>query len=210
MAWVAIDRAVKAIERFKLDGPIDRWRTMRERIHADVCARAYDERQQSFVQSYQSRNLDASVLMIPLVGFLPATDPRIQSTIACIEQRLVVDGLVLRYDTEQTDDGHPPGEGAFLACTFWLADAYALQGRHADARAILERLLALRNDVGLLSEEYDPVERRFLGNFPQAFSHVALVSTALNLERVPEKAPARPAEQRARNGHVERDPALRK
>ena len=200
MAWVALDRAIKGVEKFGLEGSVDRWRAVRQRIHDEVCLRGYDAKQGCFTQSYGSPHLDASLLLMPLVGFLPPTDKRVQSTISGIERRLVTDGLVLRYDTELTDDGLPPGEGAFLACSFWLADAYILSGREAEARALFERLIALRNDVGLLSEEYDPVQRRFLGNFPQAFSHVALVTTALNLSRHVEQA--HPAEQRARNGHT--------
>ena len=194
MAWVAIDRVIKGVEQFHLAGPVDRWRELRQRIHDDICANGWSEQQRAFVQAYGSPHLDASALLIPLVGFLPATDSRVAATIERIEQRLMVDGLVLRYDTHRTVDGLPPGEGAFLACTFWLADAYVLQGRRAEARAIFERLLALRNDVGLLSEEYDPIGRRFLGNFPQAFSHVALVTTGLNLSRA---TGAQPAQQRS-------------
>ena len=197
MAWVAMDRAVKAVERFGLDGPVEHWRALRDQIHAEVCERAYDAKQNAFVQAYGSTHMDAANLLMPLVGFLPATDPRIRGTIERIEQRLAVDGLVLRYDSDLTNDGLPPGEGAFLACSFWLADAYVLLGRHDDARALFERLLALRNDVGLLSEEYDPVAKRFLGNFPQAFSHVALVATGLNLERKPGRPTPHPATQRA-------------
>jgi GH15 family glucan-1,4-alpha-glucosidase len=196
MAWVAIDRAIKGAEQFKLEGPLDRWRALRQRIHGEICARAYDAHQRSFVQAYGSPHVDASLLLLPLVGFLPASDARIQGTIARIEQRLVVDGFVLRYDSALTDDGLPAGEGAFLACSFWLADAYVLLGRHDDARTLFERLVSLRNDVGLLSEEYDPAERRFLGNFPQAFSHVALVTTGLNLDREHD-GKAHPATQRA-------------
>jgi GH15 family glucan-1,4-alpha-glucosidase len=198
MAWVAMDRAIKAVERFGLRGPVERWRVTRQRIHDEVCERGYDHQAGCFVQSYGSTNLDAALLLMPLVGFLPPTDPRVVGTIRCIEERLLVNGLVLRYDTRVTDDGLPPGEGAFLACSFWLADAYVLLGRHDDARALFERLLSLRNDVGLLSEEYNPLTRRFLGNFPQAFSHVALVSTGLNLE--PIATSEHPAEQRAQDG----------
>jgi GH15 family glucan-1,4-alpha-glucosidase len=194
-----MDRAIKGVEKFGLEGPVDHWRTVRQKIHEEVCLRGYDARQRCFTQAYDSPHLDASLLLIPLVGFLPATDERVQGTIGCIERRLVTDGLVLRYDTELSDDGLPPGEGAFLACSFWLADAYMLSGREAEARALFERLIALRNDVGLLSEEYDPVQQRFLGNFPQAFSHVALVTTALNLNRRVEQP--HPAEQRSHNGH---------
>ncbi len=198
MAWVALDRAIKAVEKHGLRGPVDRWKETRSRIHAEVCDRGFDRAQGCFVQSYGSANIDASLLLMPLVGFLPPDDPRIVGTIRCIEQHLVVDGLVLRYNTTLTDDGLPPGEGAFLACSFWLADAYVLLGRLDDARALFERLLALRNDVGLLSEEYNPHTQRFLGNFPQAFSHVALVSTGMNIE--PLATSEHPAEQRAQDG----------
>jgi GH15 family glucan-1,4-alpha-glucosidase len=181
MAWVAFDRAVRSATEFGLDGPVERWRTIRDEIHAQVCAQGFDTERNSFVQSYGSKALDASLLLIPVVGFLPPEDPRVRGTLAAIERELVRDGLVLRYDTGDTADGLPPGEGAFLACSFWLADNYVLQGRIDEARALFERLLAFRNDVGLLSEEYDPVARRQLGNFPQAFSHVALINTATGL-----------------------------
>ena len=183
MAWVALDRAVKAVERFHLQGPVERWRAVRAAIHDDVCRSGFDREIGGFVQYYGSKLLDASVLMIPLVGFLPATDPRMLGTVEAIQKHLTSDGLLARYQTTPQLDGLPPGEGAFLACTFWLADNLALQGRHAEARALFERLLDLRNDVGLLSEQYDPVERRLVGNFPQAFSHVGLINTACNLSR---------------------------
>ena len=183
MAWVAFDRAVKAVERGGLSGPVAQWRTVRDEIHAEVCARAFNSRRGAFMQAYDSTELDASLLLMPLVGFLPANDPRITGTVAAIERELTVDGFVLRYHTHTTDDGLPPGEGAFLACSFWLADNMVLQGRIPEARALFQRLLTLCNDVGLLAEEYDPHGRRLLGNFPQAFSHVALVNTALNLTR---------------------------
>jgi GH15 family glucan-1,4-alpha-glucosidase len=181
MAWVAFDRAVKSVERFRLEGPVDRWRSVRDTIHRDVCERGYDHAKKAFTQSYGSPALDASLLQAALVGFLPRTDPRIVGTVAAIERELVQDGLVMRYRTDPTVDGLPPGEGAFLACSFWLADNYAVMGRRPEATALFERLLALRNDVGLLAEEYDPLAGRFLGNFPQAFSHVGLVNTAFNL-----------------------------
>lgn len=183
MAWVAFDRAVKAIERLGFDdgGGLERWRRSRDEIHREVCAKGFDCGLDAFVQSYGSPHLDASLLMIPLVGFLPADDPRVLGTVAAIEQRLIADGFVRRYDSSAGVDGLPPGEGAFLPCTFWLADNLALQGRRDEARAIYDRLLAIRNDVGLLAEEYDPIARRQLGNFPQAFSHVCLVNTARNL-----------------------------
>jgi GH15 family glucan-1,4-alpha-glucosidase len=181
MAWVAMDRAIKAVERFGLEGPVDRWRGLRAMIHDDVCRHGYDPGMGAFVQYYGSKLLDASVLMIPLVGFLPASDPRMVGTVRAIQQHLVSDGFVARYQTVPDVDGLPPGEGAFLPCTFWLADNLARQGRDVEAREIFERLLAIRNDVGLLSEEYDPGARRLLGNFPQAFSHVGLINTARNL-----------------------------
>ena len=181
MAWVALDRAVKAVERFGQTGPVDRWRHLREVIHDDVCRHCYDPKLGAFVQSCGSTLLDASLLMIPLVGFLPATDPRVLGTVRAIEQHLVTDGFVARYQTRTDVDGLPPGEGVFLPCTFWLADNLALQGRTTEARELFERLLAVRNDVGLLSEEYDPAARRLLGNFPQAFTHMSLVNTARNL-----------------------------
>jgi GH15 family glucan-1,4-alpha-glucosidase len=181
MAWVAFDRAVRSAEEFDLEGPLDRWRQTRTAIHQDVCQRGFDAQQNSFVQSYGTTALDASLLLIPMVGFLPPSDPRVRGTLAAIERHLVRNGLVLRYLTETGADGLPPGEGAFLACSFWLADNYLLQDRYDEARALFERLLALRNDVGLLAEEYDPAAGRQLGNFPQAFSHLALINTARNL-----------------------------
>jgi GH15 family glucan-1,4-alpha-glucosidase len=181
MAWVAVDRAIKSIEEFGLEGPVDRYRGLRERIHRDVCDNGFNREVGTFVQSYGSRELDASLLMIPLVGFLPATDPRVRATVQAIQRDLVVDGLVARYRTEPGIDGLPPGEGRFLPCTFWLADNLCLLGRTTEARAIFERLLALRNDVGLISEEYDVEARRLVGNFPQALSHISLVNTAVNL-----------------------------
>ncbi len=181
MAWVAFDRLIKSARQFQLPGPIDRWREHRRTIHREVCEKGFNAAQNTFVQSYGSDQLDASLLMIPLVGFLPPSDPRVAGTVAAIERGLMRDGFVLRYRTDAAVDGLPPGEGAFLACTFWLADNYALLGRDADARRIFERLLGLCNDVGLLSEEYDPKAKRLVGNFPQAFSHVGLVNTAFNL-----------------------------
>ena len=181
MAWVAFDRGVKAIEQFGLEGPLERWRAVRERIHASVCAGGFDAARRSFVQAYGSKELDASLLMLPLVGFLPPEDPRIRGTVAAVERELLRDGFVARYSSHSGVDGLPPGEGAFLACSFWLVDNYVLQGRLAEATALFDRLAALVNDVGLLAEEYDPAARRQVGNFPQAFSHVALVNSALNL-----------------------------
>jgi GH15 family glucan-1,4-alpha-glucosidase len=181
MAWVALDRAIKGVEMFGLAGPVDRWRETRGHIHEDVCARGFSPKLGSFVQDYGSSELDASLLLIPMTGFLPASDPRVVGTVAAIQRHLMSDGLVLRYSTHRSRDGLPPGEGSFLACSFWLADNLALQQRWDEAIGLFERLLALRNDVGLLAEEYDPRTRRMTGNFPQAFSHVALVNTAYNL-----------------------------
>jgi GH15 family glucan-1,4-alpha-glucosidase len=198
MAWVAFDRGVQAIERFGRRGPLERWRSIRAAIHREVCEQGYDPDLNSFTQFYGSKRLDASLLMIPLVGFLPADDARMVGTVAAIERELVRDGLVYRYSHDeeaQSVDGLPPGEGAFLPCTFWLADNFALQGRADEAEEIFERLLALRNDVGLLAEEWDVNSRRQLGNFPQAFTHVALVNTAFNLERGEQQRS--PMEQRA-------------
>ncbi len=181
MAWVAADRAVKLIEKFGNSGPVDRWKKLRDEIRADVLARGFNPRRNAFVQDYGSELLDASLLMMPLIGFLPATDPRVMSTVAAIEHDLLSDGLVKRYQTRPEVDGLPPGEGTFLACTFWYADNLALMGRHEEAREVFERLLSLRNDVGLLAEEYDTGGKRQVGNFPQAFSHVSLINTAHNL-----------------------------
>jgi GH15 family glucan-1,4-alpha-glucosidase len=185
MAWVAFDRAVKAVERSRLPGPVDRWRRLRAEVHADVCRRGYDPDRHTFTQSYGSSAVDASLLQLPLVGFLPASDERVRGTVAAIERELCQDGFVQRYatDEERALDGLPPGEGAFLACSFWLVDNLTLLGRHDDARRLCERLLGLQNDVGLLAEQYDVGQHRLVGNFPQAFSHVALINTAHNLSR---------------------------
>jgi GH15 family glucan-1,4-alpha-glucosidase len=191
MAWVALDRAIRSAQLCQLDGPVDRWMELRRKLHAESCESAYDPALGSFVQAYGSSQLDASLLLMPLVGFLPATDERIRGTVRAIEQRLIVDGFVYRYDSALTDDGLPPGEGAFLACSFWLADNYLLMDRHADARRLFERLLSIRNDVGLLAEEYHPGLGRQVGNFPQAFSHVALLSTAFNMQRTDRRAQPR-------------------
>ncbi len=178
MCWVAFDRAITAVERSGVDGPVEKWRSLRSQVFDEVIARGFDAERNTFTQSYGSRELDASVLLIPLVGFLPATDPKMKGTVAAIERELLDDGFVLRYRTTESVDGLPPGEGVFLPCSFWLVDNYALQGRRAEACALLERLLRLANDVGLLAEEYDPRAQRQLGNFPQAFSHVALINAA--------------------------------
>jgi GH15 family glucan-1,4-alpha-glucosidase len=195
MAWVAFDRAIKSATSYKLEGPIELWRQLRAKIHDEVCLRGFDSELGSFVQAYEGKELDASLLLLPAVGFLPPDDPRIRGTIEAIERHLMVDGFVMRYDTGKVADGLPPGEGAFLACSFWLVDAYILLGRHDEARQLFDRLVGLCNDVGLLSEEYDPRVGRLVGNFPQAFSHVALVNSAFNLNNA-----AKPAEQRASAG----------
>ena len=193
MAWVAADRAVKAVEQGGLDGPADRWRRLRADIHAEVCAQGYDPERRTFTQSFGRPDLDASLLMIPMVGFLPARDERVVGT---VEANLCDDGFVRRYPAGTGDiDGLPGGEGAFLPCTFWLADNLLLQGPSDEDRALLDRLTGLANHVGLLAEEYDPGRRRLIGNFPQAFTHVALVNTADNLA-----LPDGPARSRGRDG----------
>jgi GH15 family glucan-1,4-alpha-glucosidase len=192
MAWVAFDRAVKRLEAVGDGGPLERWRALRDRIHADVCAKGFDPDLGAFVQHYGSKMLDASLLMMPMVGFLEASDPRVQGTVRAIERDLVDGaGFVCRYHTASRVDGLPAGEGVFLPCSFWLADNYALAGRHDEAKRLFERLLALRNDVGLLSEEYDSVAGRLVGNFPQAFTHVSLVNCARSVANGHGNAPAR-------------------
>jgi GH15 family glucan-1,4-alpha-glucosidase len=181
MAWVGVDRAVKAIERFGLEGPADRWRALRERIHTEVCERGYSLHLNTFTQYYGSNTVDAALLMIPLVGFLPASDPRMRGTVEAIERELLENGVVRRYRPQMSVEGVPGSEGAFLPCSFWLADNYAMRGERDRAATLFEHLLSLRNDVGLLSEEFDIATGRHLGNFPQAFTHVALVNTAYNL-----------------------------
>jgi len=181
MAWVAFDRAVKAVEQYGLNGPADVWRAERDRIHDDICESGFNGALNSFTQYYGGETLDASLLLMPVLGFLPLDDPRILGTVARIEQDLVRNGLVMRYNTGDGVDGLAGDEGAFLACSFWLADVYAMQGRLEDAEALFDRLCGLRNDLGLLAEEYDPVADRQLGNFPQAFSHIGLINTAENL-----------------------------
>jgi GH15 family glucan-1,4-alpha-glucosidase len=184
MAWVAFDRAVRLIEQHDRAGDAEKWKRIRDTIHAEVCEKGFDKQRRTFTQAYSSKVLDASVLMIPLVGFLPPTDPRVGSTVEAIGKELMRDGFIMRYDTSMASDGLPPGEGAFLPCTFWYADNLALLGRHAEATALFERLLGLCNDVGLLSEEYGQKEGRLLGNFPQAFSHIGLITTALRLAKI--------------------------
>jgi GH15 family glucan-1,4-alpha-glucosidase len=188
MAWVAFDRAIKSAEAFNLEGPLDRWLQQCRKIHDDVCRHGFNPKLGSFVRSYGSQELDASLLLLPTLGFLPPTDPRVRGTIEAIERKLLVDGLVMRYDTTESDDGLSSNEGVFLACSFWLVDSYLLLGRVADARRLFERLLTLCNDVGLLSEEYDHRTGRLLGNFPQALSHIALINSAFNLNEATKPA----------------------
>jgi GH15 family glucan-1,4-alpha-glucosidase len=185
LAWVAFDRAVQAVERWDLRGPLDRWRQVRAEIHEEVCREAFNVELGSFTQAYGSSELDASTLLIPLVGFLPADDPRVVGTIDAIQRDLTRDGFVERYKVQEHNvvDGLPGGEGVFLPCSFWLVDALLMQERDDEARQLFEKLLAIRNDLGLISEEYDPVERRLLGNYPQAFTHVGLVNSAYNLSQ---------------------------
>ncbi|HUO93507.1 MAG TPA: glycoside hydrolase family 15 protein [Rhizomicrobium sp.] len=192
MAWVAFDRGIRSAEEFGLKAPLERWRSLRDLIHNDVCAHGFNKELNSFVQYYGSDQLDASLLQIGLVGFLPAGHPYVKGTVAAIERSLVKDGFVQRYDTHSGTDGLPPGEGVFLACSFWLVDNYVLLGRHDEAVALFKRLIALCNDVGLLAEEYDPVDKRQVGNFPQAFSHLALINSARNLS-----VPRGPAQERS-------------
>lgn len=183
MSWVAFDRAVKTVERFGFSGPVTRWKRIRRAIHNDICRHGFDRKRNTFVQFYGGKPLDASLLLMPLVGFLPVTEPRVVGTVDAIRRELMKDGFVYRYSTTQSPDGLPEGEGAFLVCSFWLADNLVLMGRRDEARELFDRALSVRNDVGLLSEEYDPVRKRMLGNFPQAFSHVGVINTARNLSR---------------------------
>ncbi len=192
MAWVAFDRSIKSAERFGLPGPIERWKKIRAQIHDEVCEKAYNPDVGAFVSRYGSKALDASTLFIALVGFLPPDDPRVKNTVEAIQRNLTSDGFVMRYDTGHGTDGLPPGEGAFLACSFWLVDNLCLLGRHDEATKMYERLLSLSNDVGLLAEEYDPNAKRQVGNFPQAFTHIAVINSAHNLTRI-----ENPAGQRA-------------
>ena len=190
MAWVAVDRAVRMVQEFGADGPLSRWVRLRSDIHDEVCRLGFSRELNSFVQYYGGKELDASLLLLPLVGFLPPEDPRVQGTVAAIENNLMQDGLVARYNTRSSVDGLAGNEGSFLACSFWMVDNYFLQGRIDKARSLFEHLLSLRNDVGLLAEEYDAKEHRQLGNFPQAFSHLALVNSAHNLSVGVETRPA--------------------
>jgi GH15 family glucan-1,4-alpha-glucosidase len=199
MAWVAFDRVADGLQPQPFAGAGRRWREIADEIHAEICERGFDRDLDSFVQAYGSKRLDASLLLMPLVGFLPATDPRVRGTLRAIEERLLIDDeFVRRYETEDAGDGLPAGEGAFLACSFWLVDNYILQGRYQEARRLFDRLLSRCNDVGLLAEEFDPLTGRMLGNFPQAYSHVGLINCALNLSRH-----EGPAEERAASTSTE-------
>ncbi|MGA3048389.1 MAG: glycoside hydrolase family 15 protein [Terracidiphilus sp.] len=182
MAWVAFDRAVLIAEQHRYDAPVEKWKALRDTIHSEICARAFNKRKNCFVQAYGSDHLDASLLLMPIVGFLPGSDPRVKRTVEAIERELMPSGFVLRYDTSKVDDGLPPGEGIFLACSFWMVSSLKAIGRLDDAKALFDRLIKLPNDVGLLSEEYDLEHQRMVGNFPQAFSHIALVNAAFHLE----------------------------
>jgi GH15 family glucan-1,4-alpha-glucosidase len=206
MAWVAFDRGIKSVETFGLEGPVDDWRRSREEIYDEVCERGFDKKLGTFVQAYDSDQLDANLLMLPCVGFLPIADPRMENTVAAIERRLFRDGFVMRYSTEDVEDALPPGEGAFLACSFWLVDVYILQQRYDEAETLFRRLVGLCNDVGLLSEEYDPRRKRLVGNFPQAFSHLALVNSAYNLTRVRKPLHQRAQDENAPSQAVEAPP----
>jgi len=189
MAWVAFDRAANELEAQAFNESQQRWRAIADEIHAEVCEQGFDHELNSFVQAYGSKRLDASLLLLPMVGFLPPEDPRVRGTLRATEDRLLIEGeFVLRYETEHAGDGLPAGEGAFLACSFWLVDNYVLQGRYEEARKLFERLLLRCNDVGLLAEEFDPLTGRMLGNFPQAYCHVGVINSALNLSR--EEGPA--------------------
>lgn len=179
--WMAFDRSIKDVEEYGLPGPVERWRSVRDEIHETICREGFSQTKNSFTQAFGSEALDAGLLLLPVIGFLPADDPRIVSTVAAVEKELLVDGFVLRYRPDETADGLAGDEGAFLACSFWLVDSYVMLGRHAEAKALFERLVGLSNDLGLLAEEYDPHRKRQVGNFPQAFSHVALVSAAVHL-----------------------------
>jgi len=181
MTWVGFDRGIKSAEKFGFDAPLDKWRILRDIIHRDVCENGFDREQNSFVQSYGSKVLDASILLLPAVGFLPASDPRVLGTLAAIEKYMMRDGFVLRHDPREATEEKQPIEGAFLACSLWLADAYVLAGEIAKAQALFDRVVGIANDLGLLAEEYDSGVKRQTGNFPQALTHIALINTAHNL-----------------------------
>jgi GH15 family glucan-1,4-alpha-glucosidase len=197
MTWVAFDRGIKSAETFGFKAPLDQWRMLRDTIHRDVCEKGFNREQNAFVQSYGSRVLDASILMLPAVGFLPATDPRVLGTLSAIEKYMMRDGFVLRHDPREVTDEKQPIEGAFLACSLWLADAYVLAGEIAKAQALFDRVVGIANDVGLLAEEFDSGARRQTGNFPQALTHIALINTAHNLSDA-KKPVEKPAVQRSK------------
>jgi GH15 family glucan-1,4-alpha-glucosidase len=197
MTWVAFDRGIKSAEKFGFEAPLDRWRSLRDQIHREVCDKGFDRELNSFVMSYGSPWLDASILLLPSVGFLPATDPRVRGTLAAIEAYMMRDGFVLRHDPREITDEKQPIEGAFLACTLWLADAFVLAGEIAKAQALFDRVVAVANDLGLLAEEFDSGAGRQTGNFPQALTHIALINTAHNLNDA--KRPVeKPAMQRSK------------
>jgi GH15 family glucan-1,4-alpha-glucosidase len=198
MTWVAFDRAVKSVEKFGFKAALEEWRALRDTIHRNVCAMGFDTGLNSFVESYGSKLLDASLLLLPAVGFIPPTDARIRGTIAAIEKHMMRDGFVLRHDPREiSSEEKQPIEGAFLACSLWLADAHVLAGELAKARTLFNRVVAVANDLGLLAEEYDSIARRQTGNFPQALTHIALVNTAHNLDEAT-KASRKPAMQRSK------------
>ena len=182
MAWVAFDRAILLAEQMNYKAPVGRWKAVKEALHQQICERGFSAKRDCFVQAYGSEELDASLLLMPLVGFLPGSDRRVQNTVEAIRRELMRDGLVMRYDTSKSPDGLPPGEGVFLACSFWMVSSLKAVGREPEARKLFEDLLKLTNDLGLLSEEYDTHGKRLVGNFPQAFSHIALVNAAFDLE----------------------------
>jgi GH15 family glucan-1,4-alpha-glucosidase len=197
MTWLAFDRGIKSAEEFGFKAPLDRWRSLRSEIHRDVCTKGFDVAQNTFVVSYGSELLDASILLLPSVGFLPASDPRVRGTLAAIEKHMMRDGFVLRHDPREISDEKQPIEGAFLACTLWLADAYVLAGEVAKAQVLFDRVVAVANDLGLLAEEFDSGVGRQTGNFPQALTHIALINTAHNLSDA-KKPVEKPAMQRSK------------
>jgi GH15 family glucan-1,4-alpha-glucosidase len=197
MTWVAFDRGIKSAEKFGFDAPLDRWQRLRDTIHCDVCEKGFDPGQNAFVESYGSKVIDASILLLPSVGFLPASDPRVRGTIAAVERYLMRDGFVLRHDPRKVSDERQPIEGAFLACSLWLADAYVLAGEIDKAQALFDRVVAVANDLGLLAEEFDSGAGRQTGNFPQALTHIALINTAHNLSDA-KKPVEKPVMQRSK------------
>ena len=197
MAWVAFDRGIKSAETFGFKAPLEKWRALRDTIHRDVCDKGFDRELNSFVESYGSKLLDASILLLPSVGFLPPSDPRVRGTLTAIEQHLMRDGFVLRHDPREVSSEQQPIEGAFLACSLWLADAYVLAGEFAKAQALFDRVVAIANDLGLLAEEFDTVAGRQTGNFPQALTHIALINTAHNLSAA-KQSTEKPAMQRSK------------